>query len=254
MSRNKDLPSDAAVAMRPPHTGGYRDFQVPGLLLRKGARKATWELRVEGRKRARRVLGEFPQLSVKAAVERAREIRERARIGAPLDDAAPSDQTVASTWPLFRARLIDENRSPATVAAYSHSYDRLSEAVKNRPLCDFLNDRTIMADECKRIRARLANYGRGGLSAAAQSAVFVSALFGFMRDRDPSLIGDPVSACQTTVPQRDDLPILAVNDMPDWWAQVKKLKNPIVREALLFTLLTGLRRGSLEALEWKTSI
>ena len=250
MPRNKDLPTDAAVALRPPHSGGYRDFGVPGLLLRKGARKATWELRIEGRNARRRVLGEFPQVPVKLAIERARELRERARTGAPIDDAAPGAQTIAIAWPLYRARLIDENASPKTLAAYGHCYDRLSEAVRNRALRDLLDNRTIMADECQRIRARRANYKRGGLSAAAQSAVFVSALVGFMRDRDPSLIGDPVSACQTTVPQNNDLAILSVEDMPVWWQRVRKLKNPIVQEALLFTLLTGLRRGSLESLKW----
>lgn len=250
MSRNRDLPSDAAVAMRPPHAGGYRDFGVPGLLLRKGARKATWELRIEGRTAARRVLGEFPKMPVKLAVEKAREIRERVKDGVPIDGPEQGKETIATSWPLYRARLTDDGCSPKTLLAYGFAYDRLSEAVRHRPLRDLLNDRVIMADEQKRIRARLSNYKRGGMSAAAQSAVFVSALFGFMRDRDPSLIGDAVSACQTTVPQSGDLAILGVGDMPEWWQQVRKLKNPIVQEVLLFTLLTGLRRGSLESLKW----
>jgi integrase len=250
VSRNRDLPTDAAVAMRPAHTGGYRDFGVPGLLLRVGARKRTWELRIEGRTAARRVLGEFPKVGVKEAIEKAREIRDRAKAGIPIDGPEPGMDTIATSWPLYRARLTDDGCSPKTLLAYGHAYDRLTEAVRHRPLRDLLNDRVIMADEQKRIRARLANYKRGGLSAAAQSAVFVSALFGFMRDRDPSLIGDAVSACQTTVPVNGDLAILGVEDMPTWYAQVRKLKNPIVQEALLFTLLTGLRRGSLESLKW----
>ena len=47
-----------------------------------------------------------------------------------------------------------------------------------------------------------------------------------------------------------DLAILSVEEMPEWWRKVQKLKNPIVREALLFTLLSGLRRSSLESLKW----
>jgi hypothetical protein len=75
-------------------------------------------------------------------------------------------------------------------------------------------------------------------------------LFSFARRRDPSLSGDPVSACQTTVPKRNDLAALGVDEMPAWWAQVKKLKNLIVHEALLFTLLSGLHRQSVESLKW----
>ena len=175
---------------------------------------------------------------------------ERHKAGQPVDGPARGEDTIVTSWPLYRARLIDEGCSPKTLLAYGHAYDRLSDQVKNRPLRDLLADRTIMADEQQRIRARLSNRKRGGQSAAAQSAVFVSALFGFMRDRDPTLLGDPVSACQTTVPKRDDLPILAVEEMPGWWTQVQKLKNPVVREALLFTLLSGLRRGSVESLSW----
>jgi integrase len=109
-----------------------------------------------------------------------------------------------------------------------------------------------MANEVARIRKQLANRKRGGQNAAAQTAVFVSALYGYMRDnRGLSLIGDPVSACQTTVPKRHDLPVLGINEMPSWRHDVQKISNPVVREALLFALLSGLRRGSLEALEWQ---
>jgi integrase len=254
MARTRHALTDADVAQLAPQTNGgertFRQFGVPGLMLRVGRRKRSWELRIERVPPVRRPLGEWPQVKVTAAQDTARAMWERHKAGQPVDGPARGEDTIATAWPLWRARLVDDNRSPKTLLAYGHSYDRLSDRVKNLPLRDLLADRTIMADEQKRIRARLGNRGRGGLSAAAQSAVFVSALFGFMRDRDPALLGDPVSACQTTVPQRENLPILGVAEMPAWWAQVQKLKNPIVREALLFTLLTGLRRESLENLQW----
>jgi integrase len=254
MSRARALVTDADIATLGPKPNGsertVRAFGVPGLMLRVGRRKRSWELRIESAPAVRKPLGEWPTIKVGSAIETARQMWERHKAGQPVDGPARGEDSIATAWPLWRARLVDDNRSPKTLLAYGHGYDRLSDQVKNRPLRDLLADRTIMADEQKRIRARLANRGRGGLSAAAQSAVFVSALFGFMRDRDPSLLGDPVSACQTTVPQRENLPILGVAEMPAWWAQVQKLKNPIVREALLFTLLTGLRRESLENLQW----
>ena len=255
MPRNRHALTDAQVAELAPHPDGRertcRDFNVPGLMLRIGRRKRSWELRIERAPAVRKPLGEWPRLTVSAATETAQQMWQRHKAGQPVDGPARHEVTLALAWPLFKQRLIDENRSPKTLAAYQHAFARLSADIKNRPLRDLLDNRTLMAGEVARIRARLSNRKRGGQSAAAQSAVFVSALFGFMRDRDPTLLGDPVSACQTTVPRRDDLPVLAVDDMAGWWAKVKKLKNPIVHEALLFCLLSGLRRDSLDSLKWE---
>jgi integrase len=255
MSRNRHALTDADVAELAPFPDGRertcREFNVPGLMLRVGRRKRTWELRIERPPAVRKPLGEWPRLTVGAATETARQMWERHKAGQPVDGPTKDEMTMALAWPLFRQRLIDENRSPKTLAAYHHAFQRLSESLKNLPLRKLLDDRTIMADEVARIRARLSNRKRGGQSAAAQSAVFVSALFGFMRDRDPTLLGDPVSACQTTVPKREDLPVLGVDDMAEWWRGVQKIKNEVVREALLLCLLSGLRRESLESLEWK---
>jgi len=44
--------------------------------------------------------------------------------------------------------------------------------------------------------------------------------------------------------KQDDLPALAEADMPAWWAAVQKIPNEVHREALLFCLLSGLRRNS----------
>ena len=254
MARIRHALTDTDVAQLAPQTSGgertFRQFGVPGLMLKIGKYKRSWELRIERTPPVRRPLGEWPKVKVAAAQDTARAMWERHRAGQPVDGPPRGEETIVSTWPLFRARLVDEARSSKTLAAYQHAYDRLSEAVRQRPLRDLIADPTIMADEQQRIRKRLANRKRGGLSAAIASAVFVSALFGFARGRDPTLLGNPTSGCLTTTPKRHDLPILEATEMPAWWAQVQKLKNSIVHEALLFTLLSGLRRESLESLKW----
>jgi integrase len=253
--RARDLVTDADIAKLTSKPGGaertLRSFGVPGLMLRVGRRKRSWELRIERTPPVRKALGEWPQVKAAAAINTARHMWERYRAGQPVDGPSRDEMTIASAWPLYAQRLRDDGRSEKTLLAYGHSFQRLSDDIKNAPLRKLLDDRTLMANETQRIRDKLHNQKRGGQNAAAQSAVFVSALFGFMRDRDPTLLGDPVSACQTAVPKRDDLPILGVDEMPMWWCDVQKIRNPVVREALLFGLLTGLRRASLETLEWK---
>ena len=62
-------------------------------------------------------------MALKVAVEKARKIRERAKAGRHLMTSARGEATIATAWPLYQARLIDENASPKTLAAYEHCYD-----------------------------------------------------------------------------------------------------------------------------------
>jgi integrase len=113
-----------------------------------------------------------------------------------------------------------------------------------------------MEAEVAAIKKRLHNSPRGGHAAASQTARFVSVLFGFARNRASveervALLGDPVLAVNTVDAKRHDLPILHRADMPTWLEAVRKLENPIDQEALIFTLLSGLRRQSLVELRWE---
>jgi integrase len=159
--------------------------------------------------------------------------------------------TTAIAWPLYRARLIDECASPSTVSGYKFAYARLSEYIRNTPLRELAANPVLMADEIDSIRKRLHDSRRGGQAAATQSARFVSALFSFAQKRDPTLLGNPVSAVSTADPKRHDLRVLAASDLPAWWQAVQKIPREQHREAHLFALLSGLRRETLVTLEWK---
>jgi integrase len=108
-----------------------------------------------------------------------------------------------------------------------------------------------MADEVASIRKRLRNSPRGGQAAASQSARLVSALFCFAQRRDPTLLGNPVSAVATADPKRHDLPALAPADMPAWWRMLQEIPREHHREAHLFTLLSGLRRQTVVSIQWQ---
>jgi integrase len=112
-------------------------------------------------------------------------------------------------------------------------------------------DPTIMEGEIARIRKLLRNKPRGGQAMATAVARFVSTVFNFAKRRNPLLPGNPVSAVSTVDPRRKDLPILRAEDLPAWWAAVQEIPREHHREAHLFALLSGLRRNTLVALEWK---
>jgi integrase len=176
----------------------------------------------------------------------------RHRRGEPLDDGPrKGGDTIASTWPRFKARLEDRGKSRRTISAYADIMNRLSDDVKNRPLRELGADPTIMEREVERIRALLNHKKRGGFAMATACARFVSTLFSFAQHRDPTLRGNPCSAVETVDPRRTDLPILRRAEMEDWWEKVQKIPNEVERWALVFCLLSGLRRGSLEKLAWE---
>ena len=61
--RARDLVTDADIAKLTPKLGGaertLRSFGVPGLMLRVGRRKRSWELRIERAPAVRKPLGEW---------------------------------------------------------------------------------------------------------------------------------------------------------------------------------------------------
>src|SRR5450759_284631 len=116
----------------------------------------------------------------------------------------------------FRTRLVDDHKSPLTILAYESRMKRFIEATLQRPLRERARDPTIMEAEVAAIKKRLDNKPRKGHAAACQTARFVSVLFGFAKNRDPDLSGNPVSAVATKDVEQDDLPILNYGDMKAW--------------------------------------
>jgi integrase len=229
-----------------------RDGSVPGFLVRVGRRKRTFELRIEKPPRITRQLGHWPDVRAGEARRVAEEIWEKHRRGEPLDGGAKKGgETIASTWPLFKARLIDDGRSHRTIDGYQDVFERLSEDVKQLPLAELGVDPTIMEGEVARVRRLLRKNRRGGQAMATAVARFVSVVFNFAKRRNPLLPGNPVSAVSTVDPKRHDLPILRAEDLPAWWQAIQKIPREHPREAHLFALLSGLRRNTLVELEWK---
>lgn len=229
-----------------------RDGGVPGFLVRVGRRKRTFELRIEKPPKITRQLGHWPDVRAGEARRIAEDIWEKHRLGEPLDGGAKKGgETIASTWPLFKARLKDQGRSVRTIDGYEDVFKRLSEDVTECPLAELGADPTIMEREVARIRKLLRDKPRGGQAMGTAAARFVSVIFSFAKRRNPLLPGNPVSAVSTVDPRRKDLPILNAEDLPAWWEEVQELPREHHREAHLFALLSGLRRNTLVELEWK---
>jgi integrase len=94
-----------AIALPSLPPGEYWDAIVPGLILRVGARRRTWQYRVRvGGRYDRRPLGHFPGVGLTEAREAARNLVERLDNGAP---PAPPPQHPRATAGLTLGGLID---------------------------------------------------------------------------------------------------------------------------------------------------
>lgn len=222
--------SDAYIGSLAPREGGreriVRDGAVPGLLARVGPRKRSFELRIEKPPKITRQLGHWPEVRTSEARRLAEDLWDKHRRGETLDGGPKKgEDSIASTWPRFKARLIDEERSERTIGGYNDVFRRLSDDVKDRPLRDLASDPTIMEGEVDRIRELLANKKRGGRAMAIAAARFVSTMLNFTCERDRTLqaLGNPCSAVSKVDPKRKDLPALAEADMPTWWQAVQKI-------------------------------
>ena len=77
----------------------------------------------------------------------------------PLDGGPKREaETLATTWPRFKARLVDDDRSDRTIGGYGDVFKRLSDDVKNRSLRDLAIDPTIMEREVERILRKNCDY------------------------------------------------------------------------------------------------
>jgi integrase len=94
-----------AIALPSLTPGEYWDTIVPGLILRVGARRRTWQYRArQGGRYGREPLGHFPAVGLTEAREAARNYMERLDSGAP---ASPAPQHPRSTATLTLGGLID---------------------------------------------------------------------------------------------------------------------------------------------------
>jgi hypothetical protein len=104
-----------------------RDGAVPGFIVRVGPRKRSFELRIEKRPKTTRQLGHWPDVRAGEARRIAEDFWEKHERGEPLGNGPrKGEETIASIWPLFKARLTDDAKSKRTIEGYQDLFNRLS--------------------------------------------------------------------------------------------------------------------------------
>jgi len=221
-----------AIDELPYGSGDLSVAGVPGLIVRCGARTKVYRLRrrVFGRL-VWRVLGE---MSLAAARRTA--MREWIKLR---HKSAEERITLSEAWDRY---LEEKPLADKTMRTMRYNFQRYLAAWKRRTLDEIGADRAG-------VRALLLQLARRyGPPTADQVNRELSAVYRYFRKIHPEL-----PECPTVVV---DLPrtkprdwAMSDDELRAWWAAVSKL-HPVRRTFWLTVLLTGARRGSVDALRW----
>ncbi len=223
----------ADVDALPAGIGDVRVEGSPGLYVRKGERTASYRIqRRIGRKLYVRVLGEMTLAQARRAAAKAwAELKPR-----PVQRGLP----LAQAWEQY---LQEKPLAPKTKTIYRENLERYLADWKHRSLESLGRDRAG-------VRARYHEIAkRHGIATASSVFRTFRAIYRYAARADENLPPPPTVAVEIQQIRPRDW-ALSPDELRQWWAAVERL-NPLKRTYWLTVLLTGARRGSVEALCWR---
>ncbi len=229
----RTVKTEADVAALPAGGPDVRVEGSPGLYVRKGERGASYRVlrKVEGRIVVR-VLGEM-------SLAQARRLAAKAWAELKPKPAQPG-MTLGQAWAQY---LEEKPLAPKTKRIYAKNLELYLADWKNRTLENLGRDRAG-------VRARYHEVAkRHGVATAGSVFRTFRAIYRYAARADADLPPAPTVAVdmQAVCPRDWALP---PDELRRWWAAVERL-NPLKRTFWLTLLLTGARRGSVEALRWR---
>ncbi|KEJ91081.1 tyrosine-type recombinase/integrase [Sulfitobacter donghicola] len=239
-----------------------RDAKVTGLMVAVNKTGKSYKIQRDlwqgqrGRRKlvktVRHTLGTTKEMSLEDARSRATAVIEQIKLGidpnaSPMDPAADAGAwTVRRLYEEYIADMRARDCSERSVENMLDRLDRYIIAWADKPIGEI--KRSMAREEHRRITR-----DHGGPSANKTMRDFRAAYnFALKVVDDPdSLPGNPVAAV-TFNKERASNRVIMPDDLPDWWARVQALPNPLRRDMHTLGLLSGLRPGTLVSLrrEW----
>jgi integrase len=221
-----------AVDALPLDSGMWRVAGTPGLYIRCRAMSKSYLLqrRVRG-VLVKRTLGELPLKAARAAAAREwTSLKPRPAGGRLTLEAA------------FTEYLQQRELAAKTRSLYQYDFDRYLSGWHGRALADIGHDRAG-------VRALFHSVAEAyGKASARQTIQILRAVYRHARKVEADLPECPTIAVDLPAIKPRDW-ALSAEDLKRWWAAVETL-SPTKRMWWLTALLTGARRGSVEALAW----
>jgi integrase len=231
---------------------GYivRDTRIKGFLCK--VRKRRKILVFEGERRdadgvripVYKNFGEHTHVKADDARVAAKE--EEARIARLAGPAALRAITLGEAWDSYRAQLRKDGRSARTIADYEDKVDRYLKRWHATSLRDITRPDVVSLHN--KITEAGHPYMANGVARVGH-AIFNHAVKDLEAPDMPAL--NPFRGRRLHNKEKRRESGMAEKDLSRWFNQVKALKNPLMRELQLMTLLTGLRRRDVCGMAWE---
>lgn len=198
----------------------------------------------------RQTLGRFPELGIDEARQQAMALLAQIKAGvdprpAPSrEPAAPSPvMTVAAMFALAAESMRTNQRAARSVAELEYMLSKYLPHLASTPVCEVKP--SMLRAEHKRITAEhgpvVANHAMRAYRSAFNTAK--------KRADDPDVLGDNPTRAVDFHPERKREASIAADDLTDWYERIQALPNPLRRIMHELGLFSGLRPGTLVAIE-----
>ena len=228
-----------------------RDADLAGFFLVVGKRKKTFTVQADfwkdGTRRSKRVaIGTSDDLSTRDARLKAKAELAKIASGAYAEepksvDATPTaDITLRQAWERYKLALVRKNRSDGTINGYGDHVERYLKDWLDKPLKELGDNPGLISERHDRLTEDAGPYAANGCMRTLR-AIYNHARRS-VRGLPPE---NPVMAVDWNEENRRDV-AMGDMDLPAWFQEAGRMRNPIRREFHLFTLLSGSRPTALK--------
>jgi hypothetical protein len=240
-------------------TAGERiyDSALGGFYAQRGKRGITFRViadlptkvfrtKLSGSQSIEKAIGKFPDMSAKAARAEAQRVIGQIKAGVDPREPlrGPDGPTLQAAWDDYKTDyLVKKEGSPATTRHYEYCFKRLTKW-HGKPLVLIARSPQALKEE----HARLTE--QNGKIAANVTLQFLGILYRHVVGSYPTWPEWPRRAYINHKHHSRADKGMSAKDLREWWSQVSELRDDVLKEVLLFTLLSGLRKNDVLTARW----
>ncbi|MER8545969.1 integrase family protein [Mesorhizobium sp. M1169] len=248
MPKAKLTTKGAVEALPPPEKAQehYWCTDLRGFGVVVGAKNKTFVVQRDVNGKSRRVaIGRYGDITLDQARKKAEQLMGQMRGGVDPTGrrkaAAANNMTLRDALEKYERYLVAKERSPRTGAGYRANLQRYCSDWLDRPMA-----------EITRTAANARHHligDRNGKHAANQTMRALSAIWRRIGREYPALDATPTVNVDF-YPEPPRTAVIPYAQLPEWWAGVHSIKNPIRRDLYIWFLFTGTRREESASLRW----
>jgi integrase len=231
-----------------------RDIELKGFMVVISKKAKSWAVQRDlwqgprGNRRlvksVRHTLGRVGAMPLRVAREKAFEVISLIQQGIDPNHQEPvQDLTLGRAWDDYAQAMISRGRQERSIEDFRYNLRYFSDWF-DLTLMEIGGNRAHVRERHKVLTRNNGPY------AANRAMRALRAAYNLALKVDDELPANPVVAVIFNKEERRET-VISPDDLPNWWARVCALSNPIRRDLHLFLMLTGMRRTAAVTARWE---